>query len=88
MVSSQHLCSRWSSPVINTSDDIITDSNGFFAGYGTGNRNCKKNNSAMPLGELAEALYGSSIQEHPDFATQDFSCVYKYLRSRTQVVNQ
>lgn len=41
----------------------------------------RKNNSALPLGELAETLYGRSIQEHPELAAQDFSCIYKYLRS-------
>lgn len=58
----------------------------FLQDMGLATEIARKNNSAMPLGELAEALYGSSIQEYPDFATQDFSCVYKYLRS--QVVNQ
>ncbi|KXN90482.1 3-hydroxyisobutyrate dehydrogenase, mitochondrial [Leucoagaricus sp. SymC.cos] len=43
-----------------------------------------KNNTPLPLGELAEALYAKSIKEQPELATRDFSSIYKYLKSRTQ----
>lgn len=48
----------------------------------------KKNNSAMPLGEAAEALYEKAIQDEPELAAQDFSSIYKYLRTRSQGADQ
>lgn len=48
----------------------------------------KKNLSPLPLGELAEALYAKAIQEQPELATQDFSSVYKFLKSRAMGTSQ
>ncbi len=48
----------------------------------------KKNNSALPLGEAAEALYDKAIQDQPELATRDFSSVYKYLQAKSQGAGQ
>lgn len=48
----------------------------------------KKNNSPLPLGEAAEALYGNSIRDQPELATRDFSSIYKYLKNETRGDNQ
>ena len=37
--------------------------------------------SALPLGQVAEKIYGDVVSEDPELADKDFSSVYRYLRT-------